>query len=28
VEQGADAALVRPQHHEVAEEVVPAVHGR
>jgi hypothetical protein len=26
VEQAAEAALVRPQHHEVAEEVVPAVH--
>ena len=27
VQQAPDAALVRPQHHEVAEEVVPAVHG-
>jgi len=26
VEQAPEAALVRPQHHEVAEEVVPAVH--
>jgi len=27
VQQAPDAALVRPQHHEVAEEVVPGVHG-
>jgi len=28
VEEAADAALARPQHHEVAEEFMPAVHCR